>query len=51
MLSLFGTFFYELNRKLILLLGLDYGGTYSVFTYGGFLGLFLGIMLNCVYKG
>lgn len=48
---MFGTFGFELNRKLILLLGLDYGGSFSVFTFGGFVGLFLGIMLNCKYKG
>ena len=50
-LSFIGSFGYELNRKLIRLMGIDYGGSYGIFVFGGFLGLFLGIILNFKYKG
>lgn len=49
--ALFGTFGFVLNKKLIYFLGLDYGGSFSIFTFGGFMGLFMGIMLNCAYRG
>ena len=50
-LSLFGTFGYVLNKKLTLLLAIDYGGTFTIFTFAAFYGLFLSIFLRLKYKG
>lgn len=36
---------------MITLLERDYGYTYTVFVYGGFLGFILGLLLNIKYKG
>ena len=32
-------------------MNIDYGGTFGVFVFGGFLGLFMGIFLNLKYRG
>jgi hypothetical protein len=44
--SLFGIVGYELNRQVLINLGIDGFGTYSIFTYGGFMGLALGVILK-----
>lgn len=44
--ALFGTFGYELNRYIIETVGFDYGATFRVFIYGGFMGLVIGLILN-----
>lgn len=50
MLSFLGTFGFELNRQVIHILEQDYGFTYTVFVYGGFLGLMMSVMIGCKYK-
>lgn len=32
-------------------MNIDYGGTFGIFVFGGFLGLFMGIFLNLKYRG
>ena len=44
--SLFGIVGYELNRQILINIGIDGFGTYSIFTYGGFMGLALGVILK-----
>lgn len=46
-IAAFGTVGYELNRNLVDRLHWDYGGTYTVFTYGGFMSLAVGLLLRC----
>lgn len=46
-IAAFGTVGYELNRALVERLHWDYGGTYTVFTYGGFMSLAIGFLLRC----
>jgi hypothetical protein len=43
---IFGTIGYELNRQVIANLSVDGFGTYSIFTFGGFMGLAMGIILK-----
>lgn len=38
-------------RNVLPLLDFDYGYSYAIFAYGGFLGLLLGLLLNCKYRG
>lgn len=45
--ALFGTIGYELNRNIVEYLHWDYGSTYTVFTYGGFMSLIIGLLLRC----
>lgn len=44
--SLFGIVGFELNRQVISNLGTDSFGTFSIFTFGGFMGLALGFILR-----
>lgn len=44
--SVFGIVGYELNRQILINIGIDGFGTYSIFTYGGFMGLALGVLLK-----
>jgi hypothetical protein len=44
--TVIGTIGFELNRQLILNLSNDNFGTYFIFTYGGFMGLALGLILR-----
>lgn len=39
-----GTFGYELNNKIIYRIGMDFGGTFGIFTFGGFMGFGIGII-------
>jgi positive regulator of sigma E activity len=43
--TLFGIVGFELNRQIIINLATDSFGTYSIFTFGGFMGLALGFIL------
>jgi hypothetical protein len=45
-ISWIGTFGFEINRFLCLRFDLDFGGTYTVFVYGGFMSLIIGILLR-----
>lgn len=45
-MSVLGVFAYELNRNFIAKFGQDVFGTFSIFTFGGFLGLTYGIFLR-----
>lgn len=49
--ALFGTIGYELNRNIVEYVYWDYGGTYEVFCYGGFMSLMIGILVRCKEKG
>jgi hypothetical protein len=42
----FGAIGYELNRQVIANLAVDGFGTYSIFTFGGFMGLAMGLILK-----
>lgn len=44
-LSIIGVFGYEFNRCIIINIGQDVFGTFSIFTYGGFMGLTIGCIL------
>ncbi len=44
--AIFGAIGYELNRAVIANLAVDGFGTYSIFTYGGFMGLAMGLILK-----
>jgi hypothetical protein len=44
---IFGAIGYELNREVIANLAVDGFGTYSIFTFGGFMGLAMGLILKC----
>lgn len=44
--AVFGTIGYELNRQVIANLSVDGFGTYSIFTFGGFMGLAMGLILK-----
>lgn len=46
MVIILGTIGFELNRIIILSLSNDPFGTYFIFTFGGFMGLALGVILN-----
>lgn len=41
-MTLVGAFGYEKNRTIIMAVGQDVFGTFSIFTFGGFLGLTIG---------
>jgi hypothetical protein len=41
-----GSIVYELNRQLITIYAVDYGGTISVFLFGGAMGTLLGVGLS-----
>ena len=43
--TLLGSMGFELNRQIISNLGQDSFGTFSIFTFGGFMGLALGVIL------
>ena len=43
--ALFGTIGFELNRNIVDLVHYDFGQTYEVFVFGGFMGLAMGFML------
>jgi hypothetical protein len=46
-IAAFGTVGYELNRQVVNFIHWDYGGTYTIFTYGGFMSLIIGLFLRC----
>ena len=48
--TLFGAMGFEFNRQIISNLGQDSFGTFSIFTFGGFMGLALGLILYCKEK-
>ena len=48
---LFGTIGYELNRQIISNYAPDAGGTCSIFVFGGFMGLMMGILMKTKEKG
>lgn len=51
LISLLGTFLYELNRQLISRYSFDFGGTMTVFCFGGFFGSMMSIILyHCKQK-
>ena len=50
MVALVGTMGYELDRQILLRFSWFDGGTFSVFTFGSFMGLFMGLVLLCKYK-
>ena len=45
-MSVFGIFIYELNRSIIANIGQDLFGTFSIFTFGGYMGLTFGIFMT-----
>jgi hypothetical protein len=45
-MTVFGIFIYELNRSIIANIGQDLFGTFSIFTFGGFLGLTFGVFMT-----
>jgi hypothetical protein len=45
-MSVVGTLGYELNRSISINFGQDTFGTFSVFTFGGFLGITLGLFMT-----
>jgi hypothetical protein len=45
-LSVVGMFGYELNRNIVVDMGQDLFGSFSVFTFGGFLGVTSGILMT-----
>lgn len=45
-IAIFGTIGYELNRVVCENVYFDYGGTYTVFVYGGFMSLIIGLLLR-----
>jgi hypothetical protein len=44
-MSIIGTLGYELNRDININYGQDAFGSFSIFTYGGYLGVTLGIFM------
>ena len=44
-MTVFGIVTYELNRSIIANIGKDVFGTFTIFTFGGFLGLTFGIFM------
>ena len=49
-LTTIGTIGYELNRRIINNMGQDIFGSFSIFTYGGFMGLTAGIIASLSQK-
>lgn len=50
-ISLIGTLIYELNRQVVSRYSLDFGGTMTIFCFGGFLGSTISIILyHCVQQ-
>lgn len=49
--SLFGAMGFEFNRQIISNLAQDSFGTFSIFTFGGFMGLALGLILYFRERG
>ena len=45
-MTVIGAFGYELNRCIIINIGQDLVGTFSIFTFGGYLGLVFGIIMR-----
>jgi hypothetical protein len=44
--TIFGTIGYEINRQIIGNIGIDSFGTFSIFSFGGSMGLTLGVFLK-----
>jgi len=49
-IALIGTIGFELNRAIVNYVYFDYGGTYTIFVYGGFMSLIIGLLLRCREK-
>jgi len=45
-LVLFGGFFYELNRQVVSLVAYDFGGSMTIFMFGGIMGTVIALMLS-----
>lgn len=45
-LGIFGTVGYELNRQVIVGVGQDFFGTYSIFSFGAYVSLAMGVVLT-----
>jgi hypothetical protein len=49
-IALVGTIGFELNRAIVDYVYFDYGGTYTIFVYGGFMSLVIGLLLRVKEK-
>jgi len=49
-IAIIGTIGFELNRAIVNYVYFDYGGTYTIFVYGGFMSLIIGLLLRCREK-
>lgn len=50
-ISVFGTFMYELNRQLVVRYCFDFGGSMTIFCFGGFYGSIISMILySCRQK-